>query len=152
MLAVLLLAHHLVAVFLLGAVTHQALATLLPSRSAETSFSEAFRRVNPSRYATAIAVSFTLMLALGALLYPAYRIDVRGGLLDQHYPHAAQLFELKEHFTAIAFGLLPFYCSVWRRTEDASNGPCNATTLLIALVVWWDFLVGHALVSIKGLM
>lgn len=120
MLAVLLLAHRLGAVFLLGAVTHQALAVLRPTRRAPASFSEAFRRVDAARYAPAIAGGFALMMVLGALIYPAYRVDVRGGLLDQHYPRMASLFELKEHFTAIAFGLLS---SILRLGVERARSP-----------------------------
>ena len=41
----------------------------------------------------------------GLAIYPAYRMRVRANL-DLHAPVVAQLFELKEHFAALALALV----------------------------------------------
>ena len=65
----LLIIHGLVAVALLGAITHQALAAWVPTRAPPSSFFSRFRAVPSASYANAIVVLYTLSALLGALLY-----------------------------------------------------------------------------------
>lgn len=150
----LLLCHAVASVFLLGAVTHQAFA-VRRATSGEASFLDAFRRVQAARYARPIAALLLAATALGALVYPAFRVGVRTASFEAADPRAAGLFELKEHFAALALAVLPAYAMLWRRPEPAhdrfSRAARGALTAFVAAACWWSFLVGHVLNNIKGL-
>ena len=154
MIVALLIVHGLLAVTLLGAITHQAWS-VAPRRVpvGPPSFVGRFRSVDGSGYATAVVVLFVVTAIGGALLYPQYRLDVRTALEDLQLRAANGVFEIKEHLVAIGLGLLPTYWLFWK----APLVPEQATarrylTWLLAFVVWWSFLVGHVLNNIKGLL
>ena len=154
MIVVLLIAHGLLAVTLLGAITHQALS-LVPRRVAAgpLSFIGRFRSVDSSAYATAIVVLFTVTAIGGALLYPQYRLDVRTALEDQQMRAANGIFEIKEHLVAVGLGVLPGYWVFWRTPLKPEQAPTRRyLTWLLAFVVWWAFLIGHVLNNIEGLL
>jgi hypothetical protein len=153
MIVVLLIVHGLLAVALLGAITHQALS-LAPRRSAASlSFVGRFSSVDSNAYATAIVVLFVITALGGGLLYPQYRLDVRTALEDMQMRAANGVFEIKEHLVAIGLGLLPSYWLFWRAPAAAGlAGARRYLTWLLAFVVWWSFLVGHVLNNIKGLL
>ena len=71
MIVVLLMLHALLAVALLGAITHQALSVLaVPAAKRRSTFVDRFRSVNGPAYATPIVLLFTVTAIGGALLYP----------------------------------------------------------------------------------
>jgi hypothetical protein len=150
----LLLLHAATAVFLLGAVTHQAFAACWPAQREARGFTDSFRKVPGRSFAEPTILLFLAMTVIGSLLYPAFRVEVRP-LLDARSPWATGLFELKEHFTAIGLCLLPAYWSLWSRPEEnheASSRAARASlTAMLALICWWNFAVGHVLNNIKGL-
>jgi hypothetical protein len=154
MIVVLLIVHGLLAVALLGAITHQALSVAPgPASPGPRSFVRRFRNVNPAGYANAIVVLFCITTVCGGLLYPQYRLDVRTALEDMQMRAANGVFEIKEHLAAIGLGLLPTYWLFWRAPlvpEQASAR--RYLTWLLAFIVWWNFLVGHVLNNIKGLL
>ena len=115
MIVVLLIVHGLLAVALLGAITHQALS-VVPRRAAAgpLSFVGRFRSVDSGAYATAVVVLFVVTAIGGALLYPQYRLDVRTALEDLQLRAANGVFEIKEHLVAIGLGLLPTYWLFWK--------------------------------------
>ena len=151
MIVVLLIVHSLLAVTLLGAITHQALS-LVPRQAATgpLSFVGRFRNVNSGAYATAVVVLFAVTAIGGGLLYPQYRLDVRTALEDMQMRSANGVFEIKEHLVAIGLGLLPAYWLLWKAPEQAAAR--RYLTWLLAFIVWWSFLVGHVLNNIKGLL
>jgi hypothetical protein len=154
MITALLILHGLLAVTLLGAITHQALS-VVPRRVAAgpLSFVGRFRSVNSAAYTNAIVALFVITAIGGGLLYPQYRLDVRTALEDMQMRAANGVFEIKEHLVAIGLGLLPTYWLFWRAPlapEEASTR--RYLTWLLAFVVWWSFLVGHILNNIKGLL
>jgi hypothetical protein len=151
MIVALLIVHGLLAVTLLGAITHQALS-VVPRRAATgpLSFVGRFRGVDSNAYATAVVVLFVVTAIGGALLYPQYRLDVRTALEDQQLRAANGIFEIKEHLAAIGLGLLPTYWLFWKVPERA--GARRYLTWLLAFIIWWSFLVGHVLNNIKGLL
>ena len=157
MIVVLLLLHGLLAVALLGAITHQALS-VLPAAAAKgpRTFVDRFRGVNAPAYATPIVVLFVVTAIGGALLYPQYRIDVRPALEDMQNAAANGVFEIKEHLIAFGLGLLPAYWQVWRLPGNThgTESPTarRALTWLLAFFVWWSFIVGHVLNNIRGLL
>src|SRR5271168_1756170 len=48
----------------------------------------------------------------------------------------------------IGIGLLPAYICVWRSRGVAAR---LGLTLVLAFIVWWNFLVGHILNNLRGL-
>jgi hypothetical protein len=157
MIVVLLLLHGLLAVALLGAITHQALSVLpLAVTNGRRTFMDRFRGVNAPAYATPIVVLFTVTALGGALLYPQYRIDVRPALEDMQNAAANGVFEIKEHLIAIGLGLLPAYWLLWQQPDNTQGAGAasarRALTWLLAFFVWWGFIVGHVLNNIRGLL
>jgi hypothetical protein len=160
---VLLIVHGLLAVALLGALTHQALAVCWPARDA-ASFTARFRAVSGPSYTTAIITLFIITFIIGSVIYPTYRVNVRTWLQDYRIYWAEGLFEIKEHALAIGLALLPLYGYLWRRAKatpdpavdgdetGAAVGRARAAiTVFLALAVWFSFLTGHILNNIRGL-
>ena len=155
MIVVLLIAHGLLAVTLLGAITHQALSvlTIAPSANGRWTFLNRFRGVDATAYTTPIVVLFAVTALGGALLYPQYRIDVRPALEDTQNVAANGVFEIKEHLAAIGLGLLPTYWLFWRkRNGPETAAPRRYLTWLLAFFVWWSFIVGHVLNNVRGVL
>lgn len=153
MITVLLILHGLMAVALLGAITHQAFST---SRHAPTtgrrSFIARYRAVSAASYTNAIIVLFIVTCVGGALLYPPYRLDVRPTLEDLDLRAANGVFEIKEHLAAIGLGLLPAYWVFWRQPLTPEGAIARRyLTWILAFIIWWNFLVGHVLNNIRGL-
>ena len=65
-------------------------------------------------YAKVVSVAYLFTFALGALLYPSYRVHVRGYYLDRFAPAFSGLFDVKETYAsltlvvALALGALAF--------------------------------------------
>ena len=165
MITTLLIVHGLLAVALLGALTHQALAVCWPARN-PANFMARFRAVSGPSYSNAVIVLFVVTFILGIVIYPAFRLNVRSYLSDYRLLSAEGAFEIKEHVSVIVLGLLPDYWCLWRRSaaealagdgagtaglSGAQTMARKAVTLLLALIVWFDFLVGHILNNIRGL-
>jgi hypothetical protein len=151
MITLLLIVHGLLAVLLIGAITHQAISVSWPNRLRATSFVASVRSVNGLTYTNAIIVLFLVTAILGCFIYPEYRLRVRTVLqrLQMFGPEGS--FELKEHVVSIGAALLPAYWYFWRQPlSDAHRTTRMALTVLLAAVVWWAFLVGHVLNNIRG--
>jgi hypothetical protein len=147
----LLIVHGLVAVALLGALTHQTLATWAPARARPGSFFGRFRTVPTAAFANAIVVLYATSAILGAVMYLRFRVDVRPVLEQAGHWQALGLFDIKEHFAAIGLALLPAYWLCWRQPRaDEYARTRAALTLILAFIVWWSFLIGHVTNNIKG--
>ena len=147
----LLIIHGLVAVALLGAITHQTIAAWMPSRGRRGSFFGRFRAVASAPYANAIVVLYAVSALLGGIVYLYFRIDIGPDLERAGHWQILGLFDIKEHFVSIGLALLPAYWVCWRqqRTDEPSRTPA-ALTLILAFIVWWSFLIGHVLNNIMG--
>ena len=153
-----LMAHGIMAVLLLGAVTHQALAAWWPARTGR-SFFASFRAVRGERYANAIILLFLLTFVIGGMIiYPPYRLWVRPRLSSLHWNATIGVFELKEHFITMGLGLLPAYWYYWKAPQPAAGvaqpgavTARNVITLLLALFIWYSFIAGHFLNDTRGL-
>jgi hypothetical protein len=153
MIIALLIVHGLLAVALLGAITHQALSLVPQPTTGQRSFFGRFRNVNAPAYAGPIVVLFLMTAVMGGLLYPKYRIDVRTTLEDMQMRAANGIFEIKEHVVAVGLGMLPAYWVFWRTPLRPDQAMARRyLTWLLAVVVWWSFLVGHVLNNIEGLL
>jgi hypothetical protein len=148
---VLLIIHGLVAVALLGAITHQTLAAWAPASARPGSFFGRFRTVPSARFASAVVVLYSIAAILGAIIYFDFRVDVRPTLEQAGHWQALGFFDLKEHFVAIGAALLPAYWVYWRRPGDEGYNRTRAIlTSIIAFIVWWGFLAGHVTNNIMG--
>jgi hypothetical protein len=150
----LLLVHGLLAIGLLGAVTHQLLAVWRRpgTRPAAAGFLTRAGGVQAALYTGPTVLLYTVNFLLGAALYASYRLEVRPLLEDLNLLAAAGAFEAKEHIAALGFGLLPVYAALWRDPGLAGQRLARRiVTSLLAFFVWWDFLIGHIVNNIKGL-
>jgi hypothetical protein len=148
MFTALLIVHGLLAVALLGAITHQAASVLWPATRPAGSFTGRFRSVAAPGYANAIVLLYLATFILGGIIYTEYRIFVRPLVEDLRAWSAFGAFELKEHFAAIGMGMLPAYWYLWRRPAEGRTRA--SVTALLAFIVWWNFLTGHILNNIRG--
>jgi hypothetical protein len=90
-------------------------------------------------------------IILGGLIYPDYRLGIRGVLEELELRVANGSFELKEHFVAVGLGMLPAYWAFWRQPLLEEHARARAViTALLAFIIWWGFLVGHVLNNIRG--
>jgi hypothetical protein len=146
-----LILHMLLAVTLLGAITHQAVSVCWPRRDRSQSFVASFRGVNGMTYTNAIIVLFIITFVVGAIIYPYYRLNIKTVLDRLKFLAAIGSFEAKEHYISIGLGLLPAYWYFWRQPLAEDNRTTRAViTVILAFVVWWAFLVGHILNNIRG--
>jgi hypothetical protein len=150
--SILTIVHALLAVALLGALTHQAAAVCAPPRARATGgFVTHFRSVSGPRYATAICVLWLLAFIVGGWIYAKYRIYVRIPIEQAGYWKTQGAFELKEHLTTIGLGLLPFYWHLWKNTRNAAyDGVRKWLTVVLAAICWYAFLVGHVVNNVRG--
>jgi hypothetical protein len=153
MITILLIVHGLLAVALLGAITHQALSVRgRRSASSQPSFVDKFQGVRASSFTNTIVLLFVLTCIGGAFLYPQYRLDVRPTIEEMRLRAANGAFEIKEHFAAVGLGLLPAYWMFWRPPLVAEHVATRRNlTWMLAFVIWSSFLIGHVLNNIKGL-
>jgi hypothetical protein len=153
MVITLLIIHGLIGVALLGALTHQSVSALRHPVKRTGSFVDRYTGVNQKTFTVTIVVLYVLGLALGAVIYPNYRLNVRIPFEEMRMGWAVGLFELKEHFAGIGLGVLPVYAYSWQTA--AGDPPMERIrrilTVLLAAIVWWDFLIGHILNNIRGL-
>ena len=153
MITVLLIVHGLLAVALLGALTHQSFSVFRSPSGGKKGFVERFRGVNGPTFVYAVVLIFLVTSLGGGLLYPQYRIDVRTTLEDLQLRAANGVFEIKEHLVAVGLGLLPAYAYYWRLPLNPGTVVARkAVTWMLAGIVWWSYLVGHVLNNIKGLL
>lgn len=153
LITILLIFHGLAAVLLLGAVTHQAIGVWRPRPLPAGGFFRRVANVQGASYTNAIIVLYVIVCVVGGVIYPTYVLDVKGSLTDARMLSAIGAFEIKEHFAVVGLALLPTYWYFWKdvdRTAHVLTRQINTT--LLSLLVWWNFLVGHILNNIKGLL
>ena len=148
--SILLITHGILAVLLLGAITHQAIGAAWPVTKRAPGFWSAVRSVNGTNYANAIIILFLVTFAIGTIVYPAYRVSVRTVLQEYHFYKPEGMFEMKEHLLALSLTLLPLYWLIWRRPSGDNRVARTAVTSILAVSVWWSFITGHILNNIRG--
>jgi len=147
---VLVIIHGLVAVALLGAITHQTLSAWASAGARPGSFFGRFRTVPSAAFTNAIIVLYTVTATLGAIVYLYFRVDIRPAMEQANRWELLGFFDLKEHFIAIGLALLPAYFVCWQQPREASTPARTALTSILAFIVWWSFLVGHVMNNVKG--
>ncbi|HEY6993879.1 MAG TPA: hypothetical protein VH397_09225 [Xanthobacteraceae bacterium] len=148
----LLIVHGLLALALLGAITHQAVALWWPARAPAASFIARFRAVPSTSYVTGIIVLYVVTFILGAWLYTQYRFTSRLALEQLRFFRTVGAFELKEHLATIGLILLPAYWAYWRQPLAPDYADARKqVTLFLAVLVWSNFLIGHVVNNARGL-
>jgi hypothetical protein len=147
-----LLIHMIVAVTLIGAITHQTLGVIAPVHKSPRSFFARFRAVNGTAYVNAIIVLFVTANVLGWIIYPDYRIGARIEMTDLKLFKQVGTFELKENMMALGLATLPFYWWLWQPANaEIHSTTRKVVTIYLALIVWYGFLIGHYLNNIAGI-
>ena len=149
---ILFMVHALLAVALLGALTHQAAAVLRrPGTGAAGGFVARFRSVSGPTYATAVCVLWILAFIFGGWIYAKYRIYVRIPIEQEGFYKTLGAFELKEHLTSIGLALLPFYWYLWKNARHAVYDSARKwLTVVLAVICWYAFLAGHIVNNVRG--
>jgi len=149
---ILAMLHGLLAVALLGAITHQAMSVLAPVRQAAGGgFVTRFRAVQGAGYAAAVCVLWIVTYLFGAWIYTKYRMYVRIPIEAQGFWKTLGVFDLKEHITTLGLFLLPIYWYLWKNIGNPEYAsPRRWLTVLMAAMVWYSFLVGHLLNNVRG--
>lgn len=151
----LFIAHGLISIVLLGAVTHQCAAAW--RLGAGQGLWARYCKVAAPSFVGIICWSYVLSFALGALVYPEYRMVARLAFEELRLGWAVGAFELKEHWGALALAMLPLYVQSWREVTVAQGvqGPALVQarwlTTLITLVVWYNLVIGHILNNMRGI-
>ena len=136
---------------LLGAITHQVVAVWWPVRAHAGTFVTRFRAVPSTSYVSAIVVLYLLTTVLGAIIYTHYTITSRIAIIQLQLWKPYGLFEIKEHFAALGLAILPAYWYFWRVPSAEGGTRARAVlTALLAVIVWWNFLVGHIINNLRG--
>jgi hypothetical protein len=147
--------HALLAVALLGALTHQAVAVLLPVRQASGAggpgFVTRFRGVHGPGYAVAVCVLWIVTFFFGAWIYTKYRMYVRIPIEQAGFWKTQGFFEMKEHLASIGLGLLPIYWLCWKDARNPDyDGARKGLTVTLAAFCWFIFLTGHIVNNVRG--
>jgi len=150
---ILFIAHALLAVALLGALSHQALSVSMPVRAGAgpAGFVTRFRAVHGASYAAAVCVLWIVTFFFGAWIYTKYRMYVRIPIEQQGYWKTQGVFDLKEHIASIGLGLLPIYWYFWKNARNPEyDSPRKWLTVTLAAFCWYMFLIGHIVNNVRG--
>jgi hypothetical protein len=151
-----LILHGILAVFTLGALTHQIISIYWapkPVAGGQSSFWTSVRAVRAGHYVNAVIILYLLTAILGSIVYANYRIEVRQFYLDEYKMYKANgLFELKEHIIALGVGLLPAYWYYWKNDFKPEIAKVRGVlSALLAFSVWFGFIIGHIINNIQGI-
>lgn len=145
---VLLLAHLGATMVLMGALVHHFWCVVGYVRGQ-------FNRQNlEKRYARVLFWAYLVTYGLGALIYPAYRIYIRHLYFDPQLPWATGLFEVKEHWGALALALVAVLYGLRKTFQPAEARDMLRLYIplcfLVNLIVWYKVIVGCYLTILKG--
>jgi len=148
---VLQFAHFTMAVALLGAVTLQTVAVMMPVRQAAGSFISRVRAAPAAAYVKPIVILYIPTFLLGAWIYLKYRTYVRIPMEQFGHWWTVGTFEFKEHIVSMGMGLLPAYWYFWRQPLTEQHETIRKwLVVFLAISVWYSFLVGHVANDFRG--
>ena len=145
---ILLLVHLFVTFLLVGSMTHNLLVVFGYLRG------KFGRQKLELRYAKWSLWSYTFVYVVGALIYPAFRVYIRGEFFDPQFPWATGLFEVKEHWGAM--GLAMFFVYYYLRKSFKPSEEKQKLflyvplCLLLNIILWYKTIVGCYLSLMKG--
>jgi hypothetical protein len=147
----LLFLHFVTAVVLLGGITLQAVAVLMPAEQPAGPFTRRLRPAPAAAYSTIIVVLYVLNFLLGAWVYVKYRTYVRIPMEQLGFWWTLGSFEFKEHVISMGLALLPAYWYFWRDPLSASHATARKwVTVFLAFTIWYAFLIGHVANDFRG--
>ncbi|HET9751363.1 MAG TPA: hypothetical protein VFP52_00315 [Myxococcales bacterium] len=130
----LLISHAVLGFAAVFAATHHAAHAVLAALGRE--------QTRPLRRLGWIAAAAVVAQGLcGLVLYPAYRVRVRAADFDLHAPAVAQLFDFKEHVSALAIALVLGAALAGRRDEEP-RWPLAAVSCTGAAFLWVATVIG----------
>lgn len=151
MLRALLILHGICGCALTGAATHEWLWSLRYLRGR-------FERVRQERLFLKVSFSlFAITYALGLILYPSYKVQVRLAHLDVAAPWVGRLFDIKEHAMALVLASLCAQLLLASRLHPAQHrrpalvGSYVALASWNAALIWLAAIVGLYTVSYRSL-
>lgn len=130
------MAHLVAAAATIGASTHHAVFSWRK---------DAPRARRMARLALALGLVAVL---LGACIYPTYKVEVRLAWLEPAHPRVARLFDLKEHFVALALAALA--ASVLVAGHDAPAFARRVFACAGAVTLWAAGLIAAWVVAFAG--
>ena len=146
-----LFVHLILALVLLGAITHQAMAVALPVRKPATGIVTRFRAVSAAGYTTTVCVLYVLTFFVGSYIYTQYRTAIRIPLEEAHFYKTVGFFDFKEHVATLGLVLLPDYWCFWKNAQEPEyDNARKGVTLVLAAMVWFLFIVGHVVNNTRG--
>ena len=138
-------------VHLIFPLTHQAMAVALPVRKPAAGIVTRFRAVPAAGYASAVCVLYVLTFIVGSFIYTQYRTAIRIPLENAHFYKTVGFFDFKEHVATLGLVLLPAYWYFWKNAQNAEyDNARKGVTLVLAVMVWFLFIVGHILNNTRG--
>jgi len=140
--------HLLVTIVLIGAMTHNLLIVLRYVRGK-------FGRKKLEYYYLKVSLwAYVVVYALGALAYPAFRINTRMRLFDENMPWATGLFEVKEHWGALGLAFFVVYYLLRRSFEPDEEKEklwfYVPLCLLLNVILWYKVVIGCYVALLKG--
>ena len=152
---ILFIVHALLAVALLGALSHQAMSVLMPVRArrrAPAGFVTRFRAVHGASYAAAVCVLWIVTFIFGAWIYTKYRMYVRipieqDGLLEDAGRVRAEGAPCDDRSRAAADLLV----LLEERPQSVDYDSARKwLTVTLAAMCWFMFLIGHIVNNVRG--
>jgi hypothetical protein len=144
----LLVLHTAGSIVLVGAATHHALQMrhYLQGRFGREKLEKTWAKV--------VSVAYALTFVLGAMLYPSYRVHVRGFYLDRSAPAFSALFDLKETYASltlvVALALGALALTLRPAQTPALVRVYAAMSFIVCAVVWFNVIAGILVVSARG--
>jgi hypothetical protein len=148
-----LLVHLILSVALIGALTHQAVAVMMPVRqvAGPPGFVTRFRGVPAAGYAAAVCLLWILTFIVGSYIYTKYRIYIRIPIEQAGFWWTQGFFDFKEHVASIGLVLLPVYWYFWKNAHNPEYDTARKmVTVYLAAACWFLFIVGHVLNNTRG--
>ena len=111
-------------------------------------------------HARTLTVAYLSLYCLGSVVYPTFRVRVRAGFLDNMYPWATGLFEIKEQAATLALlpvvGIFLLTRQAFSPRSTSGRAPNTHAPLLLSmsslvmLVLVFNACVGWYLGTLKG--
>jgi hypothetical protein len=145
---ILLLAHLFATFVLVGSMTHNLLIVFsyLHGRFSRQKLEKLYAKVSLWAY--------VIVYVIGALIYPAFRVYIRGSYFDPKIPWATGLFEVKEHWAAVGLALFFVYYFLRKTFQPDSEREklflYIPLCFILNLILWYKVIISCYLSLLKG--
>lgn len=145
---ILLIAHLFATFVLVGSMTHNLLIVFNYLRGKFSRQKLEWLYVKVSLWA------YIVVYVIGALIYPAFRVYIRGSYFDPQIPWATGLFEVKEHWAAVGLALFFVYYFLRKNFQPENEKEklffYVPLCFLLNLILWYKVIVSCYLSLLKG--